>query len=268
MSKKTKKNVKKNVNNIKAVKASKKTVVSHSGKQESTAKEKRSEALKKAKNEHKQTVIDKTKKKIVEMSAALKSMGGVSKDPNTPTGKSISAEERKKIREAREALHLARRLKTLKAHCKAKNMSEEETKKSLDTLKKELSEQKRYDISVLFLESNRDMISEILKNEKITVTYFGKDYLWIKNTDNHVLQKLRELLPEKSRIWPYKAATTAEKPKVDKKPTNNTNEAKKLAKEARKAVNQIRFKAQSLQKLRNDRKKKAVSTTVNQLKAA
>ena len=94
----------------------------------------------------------------------------------------------------------------------------------------------------------------ILANTKIAVTLMSDDYLWIKNTDVHILDKLRKL-PFKVNIWPYKASEKAPAATKSKKPTNNTSEVKTAAKSKRKANNLKRFKAQSTRKsIRNHTK--------------
>ena len=86
------------------------------------------------------------------------------------------------------------------------------------------------------------MIVQSFKNENITPTFLGDDYGWIRDVGSNVLDKVREILPEGVSVNPYKAQEKKDAVlKEAKKPSNNTDEAKKAAKAHRKAENIRKF---------------------------
>lgn len=210
------------------------------------AKQEKADKLKKEKNERKEQNITNVQPSIDKLSKALLSMGGVKKTELTPKDKEIIQKKTEKLRELRKQQHEQRRIRSLKRRLKNGEKSEEEMKKSLEDLKKEMAEQKRYDVMMLFNPNEKAAISAALAENKITTTYLGNDYLWIKNTDIHIIAKLRGL-PLKFNLWPYKAVEpkepVAKKAKKAKKPTANTPEVRKAAKARRKSINLAKFMA-------------------------
>ena len=173
---------------------------------------------------------------------ALKSMGGVSITTLTKEQRENLVIKRNLLRKEREKLYEKRRIASLKRRNKNGEKTPEELKKSIDDLLKEIRATKRYDILLMFNPSIKDMIVQSFKNENITLTYLGDDYGWIRDVGSDVLDKVREILPEGVSINPYKAKEKKDAvPKEAKKPSNNTDEAKKAAKAHRKAENVRKF---------------------------
>lgn len=173
---------------------------------------------------------------------ALKSMGGVSITTLIKEQRENLVIKRNLLRKEREKLYEKRRIASLKRRNKNGEKTPEELKKSIDDLLKEIRATKRYDILLMFNPSIKDMIVQSFKNENITLTYLGDDYGWIRDVGSDVLDKVREILPEGVSINPYKAKEKKDAvPKEAKKPSNNTDEAKKAAKANRKAENVRKF---------------------------
>lgn len=173
---------------------------------------------------------------------ALKSMGGVSITTLTKEQRENLVIKRNLLRKEREKLYEKRRIASLKRRNKNGEKTPEELKKSIDDLLKEIRATKRYDILLMFNPSIKDMIVQSFKNENITPTFLGDDYGWIRDVGSDVLDKVREILPEGVSINPYKAKEKKDAvPKEAKKPSNNTDEAKKAAKANRKAENIRKF---------------------------
>lgn len=205
----------------------------------------RAENLKKEKAERK----TKNNKIVVTneakpMKKILKSMGGVKIEKLSEEDKKKLEASREKIRKERETLYENRRIAALKRRFKNGEKTPEELKKSIEELKAEIKSQKRYDILFIFNPSMKAMVKEALANTNIEVTLLADDYGWIKNTDSHILDKLREILPPKTSINPYKALVKVEKPKTEeKKPSNNNKDVAAAAKKARKADKVQAFKS-------------------------
>lgn len=197
----------------------------------------RAENLKKEKAERK----SKNNKIVVTneakpMKKILKSMGSVKIEKLSEEDKKKLEASRKKIRKERETLYENRRIAALKRRFKNGEKTPEELKKSIEELKAEIKSQKRYDILFIFNPSLKAMVKEALTNTEIKVTLLADDYGWIKNTDSHILSKLREILPPKTSINPYKASIKVEKPKTEeKKPSNNNKDVAAAAKKTKKA---------------------------------
>ena len=178
------------------------------------------------------------------MKKILKSMGGVKIEKLSEEDKKKLEASREKIRKEREMLYENRRIAALKRRFKNGEKTPEELKKSIEELKAEIKSQKRYDILFIFNPSMKAMVKEALANTNIEVTLLADDYGWIKNTDSHILDKLREILPPKTSINPYKALVKVEKPKTEeKKPSNNNKDVAAAAKKARKADKVQAFKS-------------------------
>ena len=245
------------------------------------AKQEKADKLKKEKNERKeqniannQLTLDKLSKAAIDkLSKALLSMGGVKKTELTPQDKELVKKKTEELRELRKQQYEQRRLRSLKRRLKLGEKSEEEMKKSLEELKKEMAEQKRYDVLLLFNQKEKEPISAALAENKITATYISNDYLWIKNTDIHIVNKLRGL-PLKFNLWPYKAVEPKEpkekatkKPTVNKtvkKPTANTIQVRKAAKARRKTTNLAKFMARHAHAVAKIAERKALNQTIKQ----
>lgn len=228
------------------------------------AKKKNSEKLKKEKKERKEKNITNVQQSIDALSKALLSMGGVKKEKLTDQDKEKIKKKTDELRAARKKQYEDRKLASLKRRLKQGEKSEEEIKKSLDDLRKEMAEQKRYDILMSFSPNDKVIVNTAIVKNEIEVTLLSDDYLWIKNTDVHILNKLRGI-PVKAIIWPYKAST---KPSVEskyKKPTNNTPEVRKAAKAKRKAANLTKFEAQHIRKMMRDKLKKACTKNLKEI---
>lgn len=199
---------------------------------------KKEKAERKAKN-NKVVVTNEAKP----MKKILKSMGGVKIEKLSEEDKKKLEASREKIRKERETLYENRRIAALKRRFKNGEKTPEELKKSIEELKAEIKSQKRYDILFIFNPSMKAMVKEALANTNIEVTLLADDYGWIKNTDSHILDKLREILPPKTSINPYKASVKVEKSKTEeKKPSNNNKDVAAAAKKARKANKVQAFK--------------------------
>ena len=188
-------------------------------------------------NEHKAVTVN-----AKPIKKALKSMGGVSITTLTKEQRENLVIKRNLLRKEREKLYEKRRIASLKRRNKNGEKTPEELKKSIDDLLKEIRATKRYDILLMFNPSIKDMIVQSFKNENITPTFLGDDYGWIRDVGSDVLDKVREILPEGVSVNPYKAQEKKDAvPKEAKKPSNNTDEAKKAAKANRKAENVRKF---------------------------
>lgn len=259
--------MKKNKKSLKAKKSSKLVNKVDNKKVENKkaeVKKTNADKIKKARKERKTNNIVDVKQSIDVLSKALLSMGGVKKDKLSPEDKEKIQKKTEELRKARKEQYEQRRLASLKRRLKRGEKSEEEINKSLEELKKEMAEQKRYDIIMLFNPNDKAAVNTALSENKINATFISDDYLLVKDTDIHILNKLRGI-PIKANIWPYKASKSVSKATKDKKPTNNAPEAKKAAKTARKAANLERFKAQHTKKLMRDRMKKACTKSLKEV---
>lgn len=258
---------KKAKNNIKAKKSAKLNKSNKKSPEAIKAKQEKADKLKKEKKERKENNISDVKQSIKALSKALLSMGGVKKNTLTEKDKELVKQKSEELRKARKEQYENRRLSCLKRRLKLGEKSEEEIKKSLDELKEEMAKQKRYDILMIFNPNNKTGVVTALSKMKITATFTSDDYVWIKNTDVHVLDKLRKI-PIDVNIWPYKASEKPSVEKKSKKPTNNTSEAKKAAKSKRNAANIARFESQHTHKMKRDSFKKTCTKSLKEIMKA
>ena len=202
------------------------------------------------------------------MKKILKSMGGVKIEKLSEEDKKKLEASREKIRKERETLYENRRIAALKRRFKNGEKTPEELKKSIEELKAEIRSQKRYDILFMFNPSMKAMVKEALTNTEIKVTLLADDYGWINNTDSHILDKLREILPPKTSINPYKASVKVEKPKTEeKKPSNNNKNVAAAAKKIRKTNNIFAAKRKREAKM-TLKQKMLLNKNVKQIKTA
>lgn len=224
--------------NVTARQLKKQNKEQHAKEKEQRAKERiAAKEARKQHNEHKAVTVNA---KLIKK--ALKSMGSVSITTLTKEQRENLVIKRNLLRKKREKLYEKRRIASLKRRNKNGEKTPEELKKPIDELIKEIRATKRYDILLMFNPSIKDMIVQSFKNENITPTFLGDDYGWIRDVGSNVLDKVREILPEGVSVNPYKAREKKDAvPKEAKKPSNNTDEAKKAAKAHRKAENIRKF---------------------------
>ena len=159
--------------------------------------------------------------------------------------KVVSLKETKARKEAREKEYRNFRINALKRRCERMKMSEEETNKAVEALIKQLNEPTSYQILMLFNKDDIKMVKEALTNAKIDIRILGDYYAWIDG-DKKLLDKLREILPTRTKIHPYvkKKPPVLEKRIPDKKkPSNNSKTVAKNAKVKRKKINLAVVKA-------------------------
>lgn len=235
---KTNNNTSNTTKNVTARQLKKQNKEQHAKEKEQRAKERiAAKEARKQQNERKAVTVN-----AKPIKKALKSMGGVSITTLTKEQRENLVIKRNLLRKEREKLYEKRRIASLKRRNKNGEKTPEELKKSIDDLLKEIRATKRYDILLMFNPSIKDMIVQSFKNENITPTFLGDDYGWIRDVGSDVLDKVREILPEGVSINPYKAKEKKDAvPKEAKKPSNNTDEAKKAAKANRKAENVRKF---------------------------
>lgn len=235
---KTNNNTSNTTKNVTARQLKKQNKEQHAKEKEQRAKERiAAKETRKQHNEHKAVTVN-----AKPIKKALKSMGGVSITTLTKEQRENLVIKRNLLRKEREKLYEKRRIASLKRRNKNGEKTPEELKKSIDDLIKEIRATKRYDILLMFNPSIKDMIVQSFKNENITPTFLGDDYGWIRDVGSDVLDKVREILPEGVSINPYKAQEKKDAvPKEVKKPSNNTDEAKKAAKAHRKTENIRKF---------------------------
>lgn len=235
---KTNNNTSNTTKNVTARQLKKQNKEQHAKEKEQRAKERiAAKEARKQHNEHKAVTVN-----AKPIKKALKSMGGVSITTLTKEQRENLVIKRNLLRKEREKLYEKRRIASLKRRNKNGEKTPEELKKSIDDLIKEIRATKRYDILLMFNPSIKDMIVQSFKNENITPTFLGDDYGWIRDVGSDVLDKVREILPEGVSINPYKAQEKKDAvPKEVKKPSNNTDEAKKAAKAHRKTENIRKF---------------------------
>lgn len=173
------------------------------------------------------------------------------KEGKTPTGKVKTLAARNARRAAAEQEYINFRVNALKRRCKRMGTSEEDTKKLVEQLMTDIKAPKKYSIHILFRSGQKydvdkegkkhgttfsTLATEAIKNSKIEYKILTSAWALIEG-GKEVLDKLREILAGWATIHPYEIKPKPPKPKSEKKPTNNTPEAKKAAKERRKFAN-------------------------------
>ena len=167
----------------------------------------------------------------------------------TPTGKVKKIEDAKKRREAREEQYRQFRIKALVRRGQRMKLSEQEIEDLKKLLLKQMDQPKQYTILCLFPTktptkkgeaSIANLAKQAILNSKIEYKLLVDTYAYIIG-DEKVLAKLREILPEGVTIHPYpkKPASVfniVDKPKQEKKPSNNNKNVAAKAKAARKAA--------------------------------
>ena len=160
----------------------------------------------------------------------------IEKETKVPTGKVTTIEDKKKRKEARELAYKNFRIAALKRRATRMGLSEEDTKKAIEQLTKQLEEPNNYMILLLFNPNNKAMIVEQLKNNNIEQLISSNSHMYVEG-DAAVLAKIRELVPEGTKIYPYVKKKPAilpveDPPKARKKPLSKA-EKKSAAKNAK-----------------------------------
>lgn len=173
----------------------------------------------------------------------------LTKIDKTPTGKVKKIEDAKKRREAREEQYRQFRINALVRRGQRMKLSEEEIEDLTKLLIKQMNEPKQYTILCLFPTktstkkgeaSIANLAKQAILNSKIEYKLLVDTYAYIIG-DEKVLAKLREILPEGVTIHPYPKKQASifnmvDKPKQEKKPSNNNKNVAAKAKAARKAA--------------------------------
>lgn len=179
-------------------------------------------------------------KNNTQVETAQKSQATNKNISKVPTGKVTLMKETEARKKAREEQYRNFRIGALKRRCKRAGISEEDTKKYIEKLKKQLDAPKEYSILIMFNSNGGKMFKEALAKANINYKYHGDTYFSIDG-DQTVLAKIREIAPPGSVIHPYAKKMESVLPKLEykksKKPTNNTTNAKKEAKDERKTFN-------------------------------
>lgn len=172
----------------------------------------------------------------------------LTKIDKTPTGKVKKIEDTKKRREAREEQYRQFRIKALIRRGQRMKLPEQEIEDLKKLLLKQMDQPKQYTILCLFPTktptkkgeaSIANLAKQAILNSKIEYKLLVDTYAYIIG-DEKVLAKLREILPEGVTIHPYpkKQASVfnmVDKPKQEKKPSNNNKNVAAKAKAMRKA---------------------------------
>ena len=136
------------------------------------------------------------------------------KKDKTPTGKIKtikSAEERKK---AREQEYRNFRINSLRRRCERYGFDKEKTEEYVKKLLEQLDAPKEYSILVFIAAKHSKMMNEALKNASINYKYCGATFFSIDG-DKNVLDKLREIAPEGTKIHIYAKKMESVIPKED-----------------------------------------------------
>ena len=172
---------------------------------------------------------------------------------NIPTSKVKTLANATERRKAREEQFRNFRIGALRRRCKRYGFDEAKTNEYIEKLKKQMDAPKEYAILVTFNKADFNLLKEavakagikynilVAGNGKARVSY---GYMSLVG-DQKVLDKLREIAPPSAKIYPYAKKMESvidEAPVVKKKkPTNNTVEKRKAAKDARKKENIRKF---------------------------
>ena len=179
-------------------------------------------------------------KNNTQVETAQKSQATNKNISKVPTGKVTLMKETEARKKAREEQYRNFRISALRRRCTRAGMENEEIEKYVEKLKKQLDEPKEYSILVIFKTKDGIMFKEALAKANIYYKYHGDTYFSIDG-DQTILTKLREIAPPGATIHPYAKKMESVLPKLEykksKKPTTNTANAKKEAKDERKTFN-------------------------------
>lgn len=167
---------------------------------------------------------------------------------NIPTGKVKNLADAAKRRKTREEQFRNFRINALRRRCKRVGFDEEKTEKLVKKLIEQMNAPKKYNIVVMFDNSDYNMLKEAVENAKIkynvlisgnTKARVSLAYMSLEG-DQNVLAKLREIAPPSAKIYPYAKKMESVLPKAEpkkKKPSNNSKEKAAAVKAARKEKN-------------------------------
>ena len=163
---------------------------------------------------------------------------------NIPTGKVKTLANATERRKAREEQFRNFRIGALRRRCKRMGFDEAKTEEYVKKLIEQLNAPKEYDILIMFNSKEGPMMRQALYNAKIKYKFHADTYFFVQG-DQNILAKIREIAPRSAKIYPYAKKMQSvidEAPVVKKKkPTNNTVEKRKAAKDARKKENIRKF---------------------------
>lgn len=160
----------------------------------------------------------------------------------------MSEEDKKKLEDIqalrnkiREEAYERRQKNAIKRKYKSGKKSPEELKTALETLKVTNAAIKNWDIMCDFPIQDKQMIQEMLLNEKIHYSILSNSYLYIRNASTDVLTKLRKIMPDEVKIWPRKA-----KPEKNRKIDTEGKEKTKVIDHTAKTKKAVKSPKKSL----------------------
>ena len=161
-----------------------------------------------------------------------------------PTGKVTLLKETEARKKAREEQYRTFRINSLKRRCERMGYDEKQTEEFVKKLIEQMEKPNTYTILVVLNPKDGPMMKEALKKENLNYKYHGDTYFSFEG-DKKLLDKLREIAPPDTKFHIYAKKMESVLPKankeVKKKPTNNTVEKRKAAKDARKKENIRKF---------------------------
>lgn len=153
-----------------------------------------------------------------------------SKDANMANNNTVTR------REERENKYHELRINSLRRKCKTLKLSEEDTEKYVKQLEEELAKPKQYSILMLFPKDNKEPIIKSVTDNKIKYKVIGNEYGWLDG-DERILAKLREIMPEHTRIFPYAKKLQYVGPtKIEQKKVSSNTMSRKQKSKAKKAA--------------------------------
>jgi hypothetical protein len=159
------------------------------------------------------------------------------KASKVPTGKVITIKESDARKKAREEQYKNFRVAALKRRCKRMKISDEDTKKYVEELIKQINAPNTYRILIFFNKEDINMVKEAIKNANLTTDVMSDSHIMMTG-DQNTLGILRSIMPPKAKIHQYvikkPSVLPEQKKEVIKKPSNNTAEAKANAKHAKR----------------------------------
>ena len=160
---------------------------------------------------------------------------------NVPTGKVKTAEDTKRRRQERENKYKNFRINALLRRAARLNLPEEKVQELVEKLREQLDAPKLYIILIMYNKNNAKMIEEIMLNNNIGWLMKSNEHMYVEG-DMEFLNKIRELMPEGTKIHPYTKKLPpilkpTEPPKCRTK-TLTKAAKKKAASEAKKARKQ------------------------------
>lgn len=174
-----------------------------------------------------------------------------------PTGKVTLLKETEARKKAREEQYRNFRIGAMRRRCKRYGFDEEKTKGYVEALIKQLDEPKQYNILIMLSDcegvteksKNNDekdlfkspatMLKEAFKEANIKYNMCCESHCMLTG-DQKILAKIREIVPDGAKIYPYAKKMECVIPEDErkavkaKKPSNNTAEKKAAAKAANK----------------------------------